>query len=61
MAGRNDAAIAAALEAVAQAIGQQPNAGMILMAPRSDLRKLKGSSESCSVQRCKRCGLGRTC
>ena len=25
MAGRNDAAIAAALEAVAQAIGQQPN------------------------------------
>jgi len=26
MAGRNDAAIAAALEAVAQAIGQQPNA-----------------------------------
>ncbi|KEH16748.1 Ty3/Gypsy polyprotein/retrotransposon, putative [Medicago truncatula] len=27
MAGRNDAAIAAALEAVAQAVGQQPNAG----------------------------------
>jgi hypothetical protein len=27
MAGRNDAAMAAALEAVAQAIGQQPNAG----------------------------------
>lgn len=27
MAGRNDAAVAAALEAVAQAIGQQPNAG----------------------------------
>jgi len=26
MAGRNDAAISAALEAVAQAIGQQPNA-----------------------------------
>jgi len=26
MAGRNDAAIAAALEAVAQAVGQQPNA-----------------------------------
>jgi len=27
MAGRNDAAIAAALEVVAQAVGQQPNAG----------------------------------
>ena len=27
MAGRNDAAIAAALQAVAQAVGQQPNAG----------------------------------
>ena len=27
MAGRNDAAVAAALEAVAQAIGQQQNAG----------------------------------
>jgi len=27
MAGRNDAAIAAALEAVAQAVGQQPNVG----------------------------------
>jgi len=26
MAGRNDAAIAAALEVVAQAVGQQPNA-----------------------------------
>jgi len=28
MAGRNDAAIAAALEAVAQVVGQQPNAGV---------------------------------
>jgi len=28
MAGRNDAAIAAALEAVAQAVGQQSNAGV---------------------------------
>ena len=27
MAGRNDAAIAAALQAMAQAVGQQPNAG----------------------------------
>jgi hypothetical protein len=27
MAGRNDAAIAAALEVVAQAVGHQPNAG----------------------------------
>ena len=27
MAGRNDAAIAAALQAMAQAMGQQPNAG----------------------------------
>ena len=28
MAGRNDAAIAAALEVVAQAVGQQPNANV---------------------------------
>jgi len=28
MAGRNDAAIAVALEAVAQAVGQQPNASV---------------------------------
>ena len=28
MAGRNDAAIAAALQAVAQAVGQQPNVGV---------------------------------
>jgi len=28
MAGRNDVAIAAALEAVAQAVGQQPNVGV---------------------------------
>jgi len=27
MAGRNDAAIAAALQAMAQVVGQQPNAG----------------------------------
>ncbi|KEH15334.1 Ty3/Gypsy polyprotein/retrotransposon, putative, partial [Medicago truncatula] len=31
MAGRNDAAIAAALEAVAQAVGQQPNAGVRML------------------------------
>jgi len=28
MAGRNDATIAAALQAMAQAVGQQPNAGV---------------------------------
>jgi len=33
MAGRNDAAIAAALQAMAQAVGQQPNAGDFLEEP----------------------------
>jgi len=31
MAGRNDAAIAAALEVVAQAVGQQPKLVLVMM------------------------------
>jgi len=72
MAGRNDATIAAALQAMAQAVGQQPNVGagangevrmletFLRNHPPTFLR-LKEFSGSCNAVRFRWCALVRTC